>query len=130
MGRHSEYTPEKGDRICELIADGMSLRKVCAKAGMPDKNTVRRWLKANEDFRVQYAQARQDQADHWADEIIDLVDETTDPAKARLQLDARKWIACKLHPRAYGEKQQVELGGPDGGPLVVEIVKYADKTPS
>lgn len=31
--------------------------------------------------------------------------------RSRLRVESRKWIASKLKPKAYGEKQQVELTG-------------------
>ena len=117
MARPSEYTAEIAERICDQLADGMSLRKICAQEGMPDKTTVRRWLKQQEGFRTQYALAREDQADHWADEIIDIADEAEDAGLARVQVDARKWVACKLKPKAYGDKLSAELTGKDGGPI-------------
>ena len=47
-------------------------------------------------------------ADHYADEIIEIADKTTDPQKARVQIDSRKWIASKLKPKKYGDRQTVE----------------------
>lgn len=117
MARPSEYSEETAYKICEQLADGMSLRKICAQEGMPDKTTVRRWLQQQDGFRTQYAQAREDQADHWADEIIDIADEAEDAGLARVQVDARKWVACKLKPKVYGERLAAELSGPNGGPI-------------
>ena len=71
-----------------------------------------------------YARAREAQADCWASEIVDLADETladaNHVAKARLQIDARKWVACKLLPRKYGERVSAELTGANGGPIKTE----------
>ena len=117
MARPSEYTPSKAEDICEMLADGMSLRKICAKDDMPDKSTVRRWLRTYPEFRAQYAQAREDQADHWADEVIDIADEAEDAGLAKIQVDARKWVACKLKPKAYGDRVLNEHTGKDGGPI-------------
>lgn len=97
------------ERICSLIADGLSLRKVCEADDMPDKETVRRWLIADEAFRAQYARARDEQADFYADELVEIADTEDDPAKARVRVDARKWVASKLKPKKYGER--IEHGG-------------------
>jgi hypothetical protein len=35
----------------------------------------------------------------------------------RLQIDARKWIAARLAPKKYGDKQAIEHSGPDGKPI-------------
>lgn len=109
MGRPSSYSQEMAERICSLIADGLSLRKVCEADDMPDKETVRRWLIADEAFRAQYARARDEQADFYADELVEIADTEDDPAKARVRVDARKWVASKLKPKKYGER--IEHGG-------------------
>jgi hypothetical protein len=41
-------------------------------------------------------------------------------AKARLQIDTRKWVACKLLPRRYGERVSAEMTGANGGPIKTE----------
>jgi hypothetical protein len=38
-GRPSDYTQEIADLICERIADGESLRAICAGDDMPNKST-------------------------------------------------------------------------------------------
>jgi hypothetical protein len=73
---------------------------------------VRKWLRAKPDFVAQYARARQEQADHYADEIIEIADDQSiDPNARRVQIEARKWIACKLKPKAYGDRADVTLSG-------------------
>lgn len=44
MGRPSAFTQAVADLICERIADGESLRLICADGGMSNKATVFRWL--------------------------------------------------------------------------------------
>lgn len=108
MARHSSFTQELADKICNYIAGGMSLRKLCELDGMPTKETVRVWLRDNETFSAQYARARDEQADFYADEIIEIADNETDPQKARVRVDSRKWIASKLKPKRYGDKLEVD----------------------
>ena len=43
MGRPSIYTPELAEKICELIRDGVSERKIC---GMPPAFSSREAKKA------------------------------------------------------------------------------------
>lgn len=122
-------------RICSELADGASLRTICKADGMPNKSTVFRWLAAREDFRDQYARARDAQADALAEETLDIADEASndwmarnDPEnpgwvvngehiqRSRLRVDARKWFASKVAPKKYGEK--LELAGDPSAPLV------------
>lgn len=129
MGRPSEYTPEVASAICDKIAEGESLRAICAADDMPDRTTVRRWLSQNEDFRLQYAHAREEQADFYADEIVDIADEAEDAQIARLRVDARKWKASKLAPKKYGDRTTHEHTGEGGGAIksavTVEFVRPA-----
>jgi hypothetical protein len=119
MGVPSTYTDEIAEIICRRIAEGESLRTICLREGMPDRVTVWRWQKENEAFRSQYARAREQQAETFADEIITIADRAEDANIARLQVDARKWAASKLAPKKYGDKITNEHTGPDGGPMVV-----------
>lgn len=124
-GRPSEFTQATADAICERIADGESLRRICAEEGMPDKATVFRWLSQNEAFRDQYAHAREMQAETHADRIVDIADEATDAQLARLQIDARKWAASKLAPKKYGEKVALTGGSEGDAPIKSELtVKF------
>jgi hypothetical protein len=133
LGRPSAFSQQIADVICEELANGRSLRAICADDGMPSKSAVFRWLAANVEFRDQYARAREAQADALADEILDIADNggndtyTDDDgrervnvdviARSRLRVDARKWIAAKLKPRVYGDKIAAELSGVDGRPI-------------
>jgi hypothetical protein len=82
--------------------------------------TVFRWLADEErqTFREQYARAREEQAECLADEIVGIADgdnEDADPQRDKLRVDARKWVAAKLKPKKYGDKQL--LGSDPENPL-------------
>lgn len=142
IGRPSDYTQETAAAICDRIALGESLRDICKSEDMPGQSTVFRWLDAREDFREQYARARDAQADFYADEIIKISDDGTNDwmerrseaekgpgvntgwvlngehvQRSRLRVDARKWYASKVAPKKYGDKMMNEHSGPDGGPI-------------
>lgn len=139
-GRPSSYTDELADTICEGLINGRSLRSICADDDMPGTSTVMRWLASNEQFRDQYARARELQADAIADEILDIADDGSNDwmerhnsdgenigwqfngeaaRRSQIRIDARKWMAGKMRPKKYGDKAQLEHSGPDGGPIVV-----------
>lgn len=91
MGRPTEYTKELGTKICDLIASGLTIRKVCdelKKQGIGvNKSQITRWrlsdptmlskklIELLADFRVQYAQALEIRAENWADESVDIADD-------------------------------------------------------
>jgi hypothetical protein len=131
-GRPTEYSQEIADLICELLADGKSLRTICDAEDMPNRATVFRWLAKHKEFSDQYAHARDAQADVLFDEVLDIADDARndwmkrnvgededDPwvlngdhvQRTRLRIDARKWMAGKLRPKKYGEKQEIEHSG-------------------
>lgn len=150
MGRPSSYSEAIADEICDRIANGESLVRVCADQHMPSTSVVFKWLgdDARADFADRYARAREAQADFMAQEILHIANTpqvgviTTEKPTGtetkiadmiehrRLQVDARKWLASKLAPKKYGDKITQELGGPNGGPIVHtvrrEIVRPGD----
>lgn len=136
-GRPSIYTPELIDRICQQIADGKSVRTICAQDDMPGMSTIFEWLAKDSGFAEQYARARDMQADKYAEEIIQIADDgindtyldedgnaRTDHdviARSRLRVDARKWYASKLAPKKYGDRVMQEVTGKDGGAIEVDM---------
>jgi hypothetical protein len=112
------------DLICDQIADGKSLRSICSQEGMPVKYTVLRWLQADPAFAERYAQARVQAADALAEELQDLADQAIrEPEKAnaiRVAIDAKKWIASKLRPKAYGDRIEQHVVNEVQSPVEVE----------
>lgn len=105
----AEFSQALFDQICERIADGESLRSICASEGMPTKSNVFRWL-ADPAAADQYARAREAQADTLVDDILSIADDARrEPNDRRVAVDARKWVASKLRPKAYGDK--LDLSG-------------------
>ena len=127
MGRPSEFTEEMAAGICERLSEGESLRQICRGKGMPAKSTVLRWLTDRPQFQDQYARARDAQADHFGDEILEIADDGSNDtyvtkdgvelvnhdhiARSRLRVDSRKWLMSKLAPKKYGDKLDLEHSG-------------------
>jgi hypothetical protein len=141
VSRPSEYTLETADRICEQLAEGMSLRSVCKADDMPSTVTVFKWLRTYPEFLSQYARAKEESADALADEMLDIADESERDtvidengnarpnnewiSRSRLRVDTRKWIASKLKPKKYGDK--LELAGDPKAPLTVMLAAASDE---
>ena len=124
IGRPTIYTLKLAAELCFHLSTGLSLRTVCKMNGMPDGTTVFRWLQDDEEFRKQYARAKQEAADALAEEIIDISDEADSvirkgaekkssayAANQRLRVDTRKWIMAKMKPKKYGEKLDLTSDG-------------------
>jgi hypothetical protein len=95
------------------IAGGKSLRKVCKERDIAFA-TLYRWIDNDVARAEQYAQAMFTRGDNLADEIDDLAQEAiANPQNAnayRVAIDAKKWIACKLVPKKYGDKITADIG--------------------
>ena len=133
MGRPTKYSPEIAAQLLTRITEGESLRQITRDPDMPGHSTVYEWLLAKPDFADNYARARDEQADTLADEIIAIADEppaevTDDKGTSRTdngwvtwqknRVDARKWVASKLKPKKYGDRQIV--AGDKENPLHIE----------
>jgi hypothetical protein len=118
--------PQTVSAICEAIAQGDSLRKAC-QAHNVSESTFRLWEKEDSSISTQYAQARETRANRWAEEFIEISDtiQTSDNAqldrneieRAKLRLDARKWIVSRILPKQYGDRVQNVVSGPNDGPV-------------
>jgi hypothetical protein len=102
---------------------GESLRKICADDHLPEAATVHRWvIEDREGFYKQYTRARQAQAVMWAEEILEMADDSdADHQRSRLQVDTRKWLLSKVLPKVYGDK--VTLSGDTANPLQVQVTR-------
>lgn len=129
MARPTKYTDELAIEICSEIANGLSLRKICERDDIPSIDTIRRWLldEDKQQFQAQYARARDEQADFYADAIIEEADKATDrdsAAAAKVKVDARKWVASKLKPKRYGDK--LDLDATIDGHITIQTVDYSN----
>ncbi len=120
-GRPSKYSEEITDVICEEIALGRALHKLCEERDdFPGEATVYRWLEEHSNFREKYIRARERQAERRAEELILIADTEKDAAVARNMIDVRKWAAAKLLPKKYGDRTTTEITGANGAPIQLE----------
>lgn len=99
-------------------------------------------------FCDQYARARDDQSDTHVDDIIQIADDASDDIgfmvmedkdgegaqafikhnvinRAKLRIEARKWVASKQKPKKYGER--IEHTGKNGGPIQTTVAVSAEE---
>lgn len=119
------------DRICSLIAEGKSLREICAIPGMPARQTFNEWRKRTPELQKQYDLACLDREDVYFEQIIQIADEcrvgekrTTKAngdvetveidmvERAKVQIDARKWALKCMNRKKYGDSV-THSGDPD-----------------
>lgn len=138
----STYTREVADVICARLAKGDSLRAICAHFSMPPRTTVHKWAVQNIDgFGDRFTRARIFGYEEMADQTIEIADDgrnditETDGrvitnqdviARSRLRVETRKWMLAKMLPKVYGDKSEVALTGPNGGPIVSATIATDD----
>lgn len=143
-GRPATYTSELAELVLNELAEGKSLRAICADHDcLPSPKVIREWVSKDVDgFRDKYAQAKEEMLESWAEDIVHIADESNHDTvvsetgehpdnewinRSRLRVDTRKWLLSKLLPKRYGEKSVHEIGGIGGGPIQYG---WGDKPPS
>jgi hypothetical protein len=97
-GRPSDYNEDIATTICDRLADGESLRAICASAGMPNKATVFRWIGSHEEFREQYQWARELQADDILGRILEIADDSSRDYVQKTGPDCKvTWVEDRNH---------------------------------
>ena len=117
---------EKIQKVLTLISEGQSVRCACKAVEIPVMT-----FKDNADS-VQYARAREAQADTHFDEMLEPEDQckdgNLDPQVLRAVIDSRKWRLARMRPKVYGDKIDVELSGKDGGAIqVMDLTAMTDE---
>lgn len=154
MPKHPSYTLDMALRVCEAISESqLGLKKLCEQNDwMPKPTTIKKWIREDtkesesdkEGFATLYARAKEDQADVLIDEMLEIADDKTDDlistefgnsgnsvavARARLQVDTRKFIAAKLKPKKYGDKLDLTTDGKEIQNILPVINVYNSAPP-
>lgn len=115
--RPSTFTEALGAEICSRLVNGERLDQICQSPHMPkSRETIWRWRKANATFNADYLEARADQADVIADEILQIAETEQDIQRGRLKIEARRAVLHRL-TRTYGaapaqpEEKPFDLAG-------------------
>jgi hypothetical protein len=92
---------------------GETLTNICRDPDMPAWTTVYDWKKADESFRQAFMRAREQQAEVWADELVDISDAELPTReairRARLRMQSRQWLAGKFNPQ-FADKPTTQVG--------------------
>lgn len=94
---------------------------------MPSQQQVFRWLAQDEAAAESYARAIQRRSLTKAEEIEELTKKVASgempPDVGRVVIDAHKWIASRLMPKIYGERQEVSVSHTHTHVLHLEALK-------
>ena len=101
----------KAEQIVERVWQGKSLRTAASEVGVKHP-TFLAWADENPVIGDQYARAIAERAEVHAERLEAIVDKVESgelaPDQGRVMADTLKWIACKLKPRKYGDRVQVD----------------------
>lgn len=138
-GRPSSMTPDVQNRICELIAVGMSVNAISRLDGMPCAETIFGFVAKDAEFFKNYMHAREAQQFVLADRAVDIAAgtdplcfrelpdgtvEMLDASERRLLMDTVRWQTGKLAARVFGDR--VAVTGHDGGAVQIEATRKVD----
>lgn len=106
--------------ICERIAEGETLRNVCAPGGgFVTYYTFRRWCLSQPELTRAYAEARTLSAIRFEEESIDMSREIRDdPGSAQrvrafdVAMNHLRWVAARRNPQLFSEKVAIRLTVP------------------
>lgn len=130
-GKENEFVEADFDAIFLRMANGESINKICQEETTMSKATFFRRIDESKALQDKYARAIEARADHMAEEILQIADETANDKmidengkertnhevvnRSRLRVDTRKWLMSKMVPKKYGDRMAVTDG--EGKPL-------------
>ena len=114
----SDYSPEKVAIICEMVAQGKTLRQIQAEIGV-SMGSMLRWTTMPEHLE-QYTRAREAATDIFETDIIEaaMCSSPESASADRVKIDALKWVAARRAPKKYGDRTALDLGGQSDNPII------------
>ena len=147
----AKFNQEQFDFIIKHIEEGNSLRSALREPNTPSSETFYKWLDSDELKAKRYARACEKRADSIFEDILDIADESENDTveinkdgvvetyvnheniqRAKLRVDARKWMLGKMNPKKYSDKSSLDLttNGESINLISLGSGKNPDETPS
>lgn len=128
-GQRQKALDEIGiDVVCAKIGDLQSLTDIAKDCGV-SIGTLQTWIDKDPERSARAREVRTATAKHWDERAERGIESATDPfslSRAKELAHHYRWRASKIAPKEYGDKVQQEITGADGGPLVVQVVKFGE----
>lgn len=141
------YTPDLGNAVAITLVE-FTLATAVVKHNLLGRHVIMAWKMNNEDFAKMYETAMDMRADVQADEVIDIADDSENDwttrtiagreiriidreatERSKVRIDTRKWVAAKMKPKKYSDKNINVLEDPDGQPVSFKIVREIVREP-
>lgn len=109
--RRDSFSEDVIDELLDALREGKSMREICSDKRMPDRTTIMRWAKQEDELAANIVRAREAGYYARAEQAVEDAKTATDAALGRLAFDAERWHLSKLS-RAFADKV-VHAGDPD-----------------
>ena len=109
MTKELQLTTLISNNICQRLMEGKPLTQICKDKDQPSLSTVYKWIAKHKDFASKLLTARKIGCQTYLDKMIEEL-ETADNKHimvVREKLHHYRWLASKLLPSLYGDKQEV-----------------------
>ena len=113
MAAELTYTKDIAIEICaEVSSSNKSMAKIAREMGLTVR-TIWRWIANYPDFREMYDLAKEQQADYFVEEMVEIADTASkdliDAQDRKLRVNVRQWAASKFKPKKYGENRSMQV---------------------
>ena len=117
------------ERICDRVALGESLARICSDSGLPSLEDVIRWEQEDPRFATALDRARKARAEVFLDQVLEIIDKLEHgditAADAQVVIDGLKLLVECSDPEAYGPRKFIVIEGeitlilPDGSEVLL-----------
>ena len=109
MTKELTLTTSLSNNICQKLMEGKPLTQICQEKDLPSLTTIYKWINSNPSFAKQITNARRVGTQFYLDKMIEELETMSakDVGIVREKLHHYRWLASKLLPSLYGDKQEV-----------------------
>ena len=110
--------------VLELVSQGSSVSRACKAVSDYNKDKFYECLKASDEAKDNYARAIRFRQEVLFDDIVEIADDSIQDTRiledgrevvnndviqrAKLRVDARKWVLSRMNPKKYGDRLNVD----------------------
>ena len=109
MPKEIQLTKDLSEKIQQQLMAGTPLTRICQAKDMPSISTVYKWLAEDKEFNKAIISSRRIGCQTYLDKMIEELENVSsrDVGIVREKLHHYRWLASKLIPNLYGDKQEI-----------------------
>lgn len=94
--------------VLDRMLEGVTLRDALKEYQLEPKKFAQA-LQGDRNLSLAYVRAQELRSDLLVDEALTIADTEQDAARARNQIDIRKWMASRLHQKKWGDRVDLNV---------------------